>query len=320
MLTILFAITKAAVYTVTMTTKTSSALKISHLTKRYDSTHGIYDINLGVAKGEVFGFLGPNGAGKSTTINTILDLLKPQEGTISVLGLDHHADMKEAHAQLGYLSGDMETDPSLTGRQYLHYVANLRGGVDQSIIDGLAHRLKSDLSAKIRHLSRGNRQKIGLIAALMHDPDILILDEPTSGLDPLIQAEFNAIIREHKERGKTTFISSHVLSEVQSICDRVGFIKEGKLVHVSTLKELMKSSSRNVTVHFTGKVPHEKIAKLKGVSGLRHEDGMLAFAFGGNMNELLQILAAHPIDNLQIAEPDLEDLFMNYYRSEERDV
>ncbi|HEU4715525.1 MAG TPA: ABC transporter ATP-binding protein [Candidatus Saccharimonadales bacterium] len=303
-----------------MTSKTSPALKLSRLTKRYDSKHGIYDINLEVARGEVFGFLGPNGAGKSTTINTILDLLKPQEGTISVLGLDHHADMKKVHARLGYLSGDMETDPSLTGKQYLSYVANLRGGVDESIIDDLAYRLKSDLSAKIRHLSRGNRQKIGLIAALMHDPDILILDEPTSGLDPLIQAEFNAIIREHKERGKTTFISSHVLSEVQSICDRVGFIKEGKLVHVSTLKELMKSSLRNVTVHFATKVPREKIAKLKGVSNLRHEDGMLAFAFGGNMNELLQALAAHPIDNLQIAEPDLEDLFMNYYRSEERDV
>ncbi len=303
-----------------MTDITSPALKISHLTKRYDSKHGIYDINLEVAKGEVFGFLGPNGAGKSTTINTILDLLKPQEGSITVLGLDHQKDMKAVHTRLGYLSGDMETDPSLTGKQYLSYVAHLRGGIDQKIIDDLAHRLKSDVTVKIRHLSRGNRQKIGLIAALMHDPDILILDEPTSGLDPLIQAEFNAIIREHKERGKTTFISSHVLSEVQSICDRVGFIKDGKLIQVNTLKELMKSTSRNVAVHFKSKVPREKIAALKGVTKLKHEGGMLAFTFGGDINQLMQVLAAHPIDNIEIAEPDLEELFMNYYRSEENDV
>jgi ABC-2 type transport system ATP-binding protein len=303
-----------------MSSTTPPALKISHLTKRYDSKHGIHDINLEVAKGEVFGFLGPNGAGKSTTINTILDLLKPQEGSIAVLGLDHHKDMKRVHSRLGYLSGDMETDPSLTGKQYLQYVAHLRGGISQDIIDGLVHRLKSDVTTKIRHLSRGNRQKIGLIAALMHDPDILILDEPTSGLDPLIQAEFNAIIREHKERGKTTFISSHVLSEVQSICDRVGFIRDGKLIRVSTLKELMKSSARNVTVHFTSKPPRDRIAKLQGVSQLRHEDGMLAFTFGGDMNELLRLLAANSIDNIQIAEPDLEDLFMNYYRTEDKDV
>ncbi len=303
-----------------MTSISPPALKITHLTKRYDSQHGIYDINLEVARGEVFGFLGPNGAGKSTTINTILDLLKPQEGSITVLGLDHHKQMKEVHSRLGYLSGDMETDPSLTGRQYLSYVAHLRGGVDQKTIDGLVHRLKSDVTTKIRHLSRGNRQKIGLIAALMHDPDILVLDEPTSGLDPLIQAEFNAIIHEHKEKGKTTFISSHVLSEVQAICDRVGFIKDGKLIRVSTLKELMNNTSRNVTVHFKGKVPREQIAKLKGASRLTHEDGMLAFTFGGDINQLMRLLAAHPIDNLQIAEPDLEELFMNYYRTEERDV
>jgi ABC-2 type transport system ATP-binding protein len=303
-----------------MTSIISPALKVTHLTKRYDGKHGIYDINLEVARGEVFGFLGPNGAGKSTTINTILDLLKPQEGSIAVLGLDHHKQMKEVHARLGYLSGDMETDPSLTGKQYLQYMSHLHGGIDQNVIDELARRLKSDTTTKIRHLSRGNRQKIGLIAALMHDPDILILDEPTSGLDPLVQAEFNAIIREHKARGKTTFISSHILSEVQSICDRVGFIKEGKLIRVSTLKELMKSTSRNITVHFKSKVPREQITKLKGVSKLRHEDGMLAFTFGGDINQLLQLLAKHAIDSIQIAEPDLEELFMNYYRTEEQNV
>jgi len=303
-----------------MTATDSPAIKIEHLTKHYDSKHGIDDINLEVARGEVFGFLGPNGAGKSTTINTVLDLLKPDKGTITLLGLDHHKNVKEVHKRLGYLSGDMETDPSLTGKQYLKYVSHLRGGIDQKIIDDLVHRLKSDITTKIRHLSRGNRQKIGLIAALMHDPDILMLDEPTSGLDPLIQAEFNAIIREHKAKGKTTFISSHVLSEVQSVCDRVGFIKDGKLIRVSTLKSLMDQTSRNVTVHFKDTVPRDQVAALEGVSRLKHEDGSLMFTFGGDINQLMKLLAAHPIDNIQIAEPDLEELFMNYYRTEDHDV
>lgn len=296
------------------------ALKIDHVTKRYDSKHGVHDINLEVKRGEVFGFLGPNGAGKSTTINTILDLLKPDTGTITVLGLDHHKNVKEVHSRLGYLSGDMETDPSLTGKQYLNYAAHLHGGVDQTIIDGLIKRLKSDVTTKIKHLSRGNKQKIGLIAALMHDPDILILDEPTSGLDPLIQAEFNAIIREHKAKGKTTFISSHVLSEVQTVCDRVGFIRDGQLIHVDTLAGLMEQTSRNVTIHFRDDTPHEKIASLSGVRNVKREDGTMSFTFDGDINQLLALLAKHPINNIQIAEPDLEELFMNYYRQEERHV
>lgn len=296
------------------------ALKISHLTKLYDDTHGIRDINLTVNKGEVFGFLGPNGAGKSTTINTILDLLKPESGTIEILGFDHKKNTKKVHKQLGYLSGDMETDPTLTGRQYLTFVSHLHGGIDKKTIETLTKRLKADLTTKIKHLSRGNRQKIGLIAALMHDPDILVLDEPTSGLDPLIQTEFNAIIKEHKERGKTTFMSSHVLSEVQETCDRVGFIRDGRLVHVGSLRALLEGTPRKVEVRFRNPRFAKQLAQLTGVKHLKQAEGLISFTFSGDINRLLHAFAAHPVDSLTISEPDLEELFMGYYRGESKHV
>lgn len=224
------------------------AIEIKNLTKYYDKLHGIDDITLEVRKGEIFGFLGPNGAGKSTTINTILDILRPKSGTISILGVSHR-DVKKSHRLLGYLATDMETDPSLTGKQYLSFAASLQGDVDKAHVNELATRLKADLSIRIRHLSRGNRQKIGLIAALMHNPEVLILDEPTSGLDPLIQSEFYTILREHQQAGKTTFMSSHVLSEVQEVCNRVGFIKDGKLVQVSDLDVF--GSNVGAAIHFS---------------------------------------------------------------------
>lgn len=269
-----------------------------------------------VHKGEVFGFLGPNGAGKSTTINTVLDILRPSEGTIRVLGLDHHKHAKQVHARIGFLSGDMETDPSLTGKQYLTYVANLRGGVKWPKIQELATRLKADLSVRIKHLSRGNKQKIGLIAALMHDPDLLIFDEPTSGLDPLMQAEFAAIVREHKERGKTAFISSHVLSEVQSICDRVGFIREGKLVNVSTIDELLARAPRHVTANFKNNPPESSLQQLQGAENFKRDGNVVSFLFKGDVNQLINLLNQHSLASLQITETDLEELFMSYYRNE----
>lgn len=300
-----------------MTVIDTPALEINHLTKLYDGTHGIRDIDLVVKQGEVFGFLGPNGAGKSTTINTILDLLRADSGQVKILGTKNRRTHK-THRHIGYLSGDMETDPTLTGRQYLTFVAHQQGGVDRKVIDELAKRLKADLSVKIRHLSRGNKQKIGLIAALMHDPDVLILDEPTSGLDPLIQTEFNAIITERRAAGKTTFMSSHVLSEVQETCDRVGFIREGRLVHVGSLRKLLEQTARTVEVRFRNPQFSKQLAKLEGVKHLKHTDGLTSFSFAGDINRLLHIFAAHPVDSLTINEPDLEDLFMGYYRQEDK--
>lgn len=294
------------------------AIEIKNLTKYYDKIHGIEDITLEVKRGEIFGFLGPNGAGKSTTINTILDILRPKGGTISILGVSHR-DVKKAHRLIGYLATDMETDPSLTGKQYLSFVASLHGDVDKARVNELVMRLKADLSIKIKHLSRGNRQKIGLIAALMHNPEVLILDEPTSGLDPLIQSEFYDILREHQQAGKTTFMSSHVLSEVQEICNRVGFIKDGKLVQVSDLDTLLSKASRQVTVRFKGALP-QQLKRLGGIRDVQHNDGLLRFTFSGDLNKLLGILAMHPVTHLEVGEANLEELFMSYYKKEETDA
>lgn len=295
----------------------NNVIILDSLTKRYNAQHGVHDINLAVAPGEIFGFLGPNGAGKSTTINTMLDILRADEGFIRILDMDSHDQAKAIHQRIGYLSGDMETDPSLSGMQYLRFVAHLHGNVGPDSIATLASRLKADTATKIKHLSRGSKQKIGLIAALMHDPEILILDEPTSGLDPLMQAEFNTIIRERKGRGKTTFISSHVLSEVQSLCDRVGFIREGKLVEVSTLSDLLQKAPRRITVHFKKETSARNLQILKGVKDFRQEDGLAIFLYSGDMNILLKTLTEYSLQNLEIADADLEELFMSYYRNEE---
>jgi ABC-2 type transport system ATP-binding protein len=293
------------------------ALAIKSMTKRYDAHHGVFDIDLTVQRGEIFGFLGPNGAGKSTTINTVLDILRPTSGTIEISGLDHHKHAKYIHSHIGYLSGDMETDPTLSGRQYLKFVANLHRNIDKQRVEQLVERLKADITTKIKHLSRGSKQKIGLIAALMQDPELLILDEPTSGLDPLIQAEFNEIIRDHKERGKTAFISSHILNEVQTMCDRVGFIRDGQLVAVSTLQSLLQKAPRQIRAQFKDVPPLEQIQTLKGISDLRHDDGLATFLFKGDVNQLLALLSKHQLKSLSITETDLEELFMNYYKSKE---
>lgn len=303
-----------------MSTIDTPALCLRHVTKRYTDTHGIFNVTLDVQPGEVFGFLGPNGAGKSTTINTILNLITPNEGTIQVFGLDHQKDSRAVHKRIGYVAGDMETDPTLSGKQYLEFVAHLRGNVDVIAVKNLAERLKADLTTTIKHLSRGNKQKISLIAALMHDPDLLILDEPTSGLDPLVQAEFYEIIHERRARGKTSFISSHILSEIQGICDRVAFIREGKLIHVDTLDHLLAKAPQQVAVHFAASTPISALKHIAGIHQARQNAGIVSFDFTGDTNTLLRVLAAHPVKSLTIAEPDLEKLFLQYYKSESHHV
>ena len=301
-----------------MTQKPSSipALKLTRVTKHYGKSRGINEISLSIQPGEVFGFLGPNGAGKSTTINTILDLLRPNSGSISIFGDNHKKHGTKLRRRIGYLSGDMETDPSLTGEQYLKFVAQIHGDIASDAIPTLVRRLKCETGKKIKHLSRGNKQKIGLVAALMHDPDLLILDEPTSGLDPLMQGEFNKIIDEHRKRGKTAFISSHVLGEVQTICDRVGFIRDGSLINVSSLDEILQSATKQVRVVFSGPPPKSKLTHLRGAHDFHARDNVVSFKFDGDDNALLHLIAAHKISDLQIAEPDLSDLFMNYYRED----
>ncbi len=300
------------------TQRKKPVLVLKNVTKSYGKDRGISGINLSVVEGEVFGFLGPNGAGKSTTINSILDLLHLNSGTITVFGLDAHRDSVEVKRRIGYLSGDMTTDPSLTGAQYLLLAQNLHGNVDETYVAELVKRLRCETHKRIKSLSRGNRQKIGLVAALMHDPDLLILDEPTSGLDPLIQSEFNEIIRERKARGKTTFMSSHVLSEVQAVCDRVGFIRDGKLIRVSKLEELLQDAPRRVSVLYQTSAPDSQLKTLAGVSDMQTIGKRRVFTYSGEYNELLRVLGTKKIHDLQILEPQLDELFMEYYQTKER--
>lgn len=297
--------------------KETDVLVLKDVTKSYGRSRGIENVSLSIAKGEVFGFLGPNGAGKSTTINTILDLLYADSGSISLFGLDSHKDSVQIRKRIGYLSGDMATDPTLTGKQYLEFASNLHAGVDSKKIAELVERLHCQTNRKIKSLSRGNRQKIGLVSALMHDPELLILDEPTSGLDPLIQAEFNKILSERKAEGKTTFMSSHVLSEVQAVCDRVGFIRDGRLLQVSSLEELMENAPRRVNVLYGANAPDTQLRTLSGISGLKKAGNRREFVFRGKYNELLRVIAMKPIRDLQIVETPLDELFMEYYQSEE---
>lgn len=290
-----------------------AVLQLENLTKTFGSARGVSDINLTVNKGEVFGFIGPNGAGKSTTIRMILDFIRPSSGSISVLGMRSKQDAVAIHKRVGYISGDMALDNRLTGKQYLEYTANLHDDIPWSTIQKLTTRLQCEPHKKIGSLSRGNRQKIALVGALMHNPDLLILDEPTSGLDPLMQAEFAKLIAEHTAQGKTAFISSHVLSEVQELCDRVGFIKEGKLLSVRSLDELLAESHRTVTVTFSGAVPANILKGLPGITNSKAHGKVLTFSINGDFTTLLKRLSAHSIKDLLVVEPNLEELFMGMY-------
>lgn len=289
------------------------AIKLTNVTKKYGSARGVTDIDLTVSKGEVFGFIGPNGAGKSTTIRMILDFIRPSSGSISVLGLDSKRDTVAIHKQIGYVAGDMALDNRLTGKQYLEYTANLHGGVPQATIQKLVSRLQCEPHKKIGSLSRGNRQKIALVGALMHNPDLLILDEPTSGLDPLMQAEFAKLIAEHTASGKTAFISSHVLSEVQELCDRVGFIKEGKLVNVRSLSELLADSHRVVTVTLGSAASASILKGLPNISHIKAHGKVLTFTVNGDFTALLKRLSTHTVKDMLVSEPNLEELFMGMY-------
>lgn len=293
------------------------AISLQKLTKRYGSSRGVNDITLKVEKGEVFGFLGPNGAGKTTTIRMLMDFIRPSSGAAKILGLDCQGEPTQIHRRVGFLAGDMEMDPRLTGRQYLEYVSNLRGGVPWSKTQLLIDRLQCETDRKIRKLSRGNKQKIALVSALMGDPDLLILDEPTSGLDPIMQSEFNTIIREHRAKGKTAFISSHDLSEVQQICDRIGFIREGKLIAVQPLKELTRQALKKVSLTLTTKPNRQTFEKIKFVSNVTVEGKTVHLQLHGNVMPLLKTLSSQKIKDLSIEDANLEDIFMSLYEDKE---
>ena len=290
------------------------ALTLENITKTYGMARGVEDITLRVPTGTIYGFLGPNGAGKTTTISMLVGLLKPTGGRALLFNEDIASHGVQLRKRIGYLAGDMALDGSLTGKQQLEYFQNIRGINCQQYVTELAEKLDCDLHKKIKQLSRGNKQKIGLISALMHKPDLLILDEPTSGLDPLIQDQFNNILLEHKSQGKTTFISSHILSEVQALCDHVAFIKDGKLIADKPTTEITKDAPYIVkmVVGKTSKLPALK--KLAGVKAVLHTDNTLSFLYSGEIATLVATLAPMNITDLTIEHGDLETVFMDYYK------
>jgi ABC-2 type transport system ATP-binding protein len=292
----------------------TSAIATERLTKFYGANRGVQDLELRVDEGEVFGFLGPNGAGKSTTINLLMDQIRPTNGRAAVLGLDSHADHVAIHARVGFLPGELALYERLTGREMLTYLANLRGGVPGSRIGALADRFAAELDRPVRGLSMGNKQKIGLIQAFMHDPDLLILDEPTIGLDPLVQREFQHLVREVVAAGRTVFLSSHTLSEVERVADRVGIIRDGRLVEVAEVARLKSLAVRRIELIFDVPPDPAVFRRIAGVRDVVADDRALQVHLEGPMAELLKIAADHEVQDVRTHEADLEEVFLTFYR------
>ncbi|MDP6666866.1 MAG: ABC transporter ATP-binding protein [Dehalococcoidia bacterium] len=297
---------------------TESSIHTEGLTKHYGDVQALVDLDLDVGRGEVFGFLGPNGAGKTTTIRTLLDEIRPTAGRATILGLDTHEKSVEIRRHIGYVPGDLAMYPGLTGRDTITYFANLRGGVDWSYVDGLAERLNADLSPKVGNLSSGNRQKVGLIQAFMNRPEVLIMDEPSSGLDPLVQHEFQAILRELVAGGCTVFLSSHTLSEVQRVADRVGIIRHGRLIAVEAVHSLRSKAIRRVEFEFSSSPEATIFEAIPGVRDVTIEERRAVLSYEGTMDVLLKAAMDHnDVVDITTEEADLEDIFLTYYRDEE---
>lgn len=291
----------------------AAIIETEALTKRYAGARGIEDVTLAVAPGEIFGFLGANGAGKTTTIRTLLDLLHPTSGTARIFGLDSRRDSRAIRARLGNLSGDFSCDPRLTGRELLRFCAAARGVPDLRGAEALAARFGAALDRPVRALSRGNRQKIGLIQALFHEPELLVLDEPTSGLDPIIQEVFLDVVREHRERGGTVFLSSHELDEVQRICDRVGIIRDGRLVTVERVDALRGKAFHRIALRFAAPVDPAAFAAIPGVEELVADGARLTFRTTGELDAVVKAAAQHTVVDLEVGEPTLEEVFLAFY-------
>jgi beta-exotoxin I transport system ATP-binding protein len=288
-------------------------VRTAGLTKFYGKSRGIIDVGIEVRAGEIFGFLGPNGAGKTTTIRLLLDFIRPSGGSASVFGLDSRSGSVDIRRRTGYLPGELALYEKMTGADLARFFANLRGGVEWSYVEELAQRLDSDLSVPIRALSRGNKQKVGLIQALMHRPELLILDEPTAGLDPLVQQEFYRIIEACREEGRTAFVSSHNLHEVERLCDRVGIIREGRLVDVEEISTIKQRAMHHLEIHFAAAPPLEAFSGVPGLRDLRAEEETLYCTVQGSMDPLVKAIARYEVLNILSYETPLEDIFLAYY-------
>jgi ABC-2 type transport system ATP-binding protein len=293
-----------------------AAIEVQGLVKRYGRFEALHGIDLEVERGEVFGFIGPNGAGKTTLIRTALDLIRPSEGSVRVFGLDSRRDALPIHRRIGYVPGELALWDRLTGRQALDHLAGLRNGAGADHIEPLAKRLGLELDRRISDLSKGNREKIGLVQAFMHQPDLVVLDEPTSGLDPLVQQEVFAMVDEAKDGGATVFFSSHHLGEVERIAERVGAIREGRMVAVDTVAGLKARAERRIDVLFRDPVSAEEFAHLDGVKSAHGSGRHLHITVGGSIDPLVKALAYHRVESLSAPEPELEEVFLGLYRAD----
>jgi ABC-2 type transport system ATP-binding protein len=293
---------------------TTTLVQVEGLTKRYGASRGVEDVTFELRDGEVFGFLGPNGAGKTTTIRTLMGLLHPTTGRALVGGLDCWTQAPEVKRLVGYLPGEFSFDPGLTGAQILTYLANLRGGVDHAYLTQLVERLELDPSRRFREYSRGNKQKVGLAQAFMGKPRLLILDEPTSGLDPLNQQEFYKLVAEVRADGRSVFLSSHILPEVEHTCDRVGIIREGRLVKVGGVNELRDLRQRVLEAQFSGPAQAAWFSALPGVISVTTDEPNTArITLTGDMADALRVAVEHGALNVTTHEPSLEDIFLRFY-------
>ncbi len=293
----------------------SLALQVQGLVKFYGNFQALRGVNLEVRRGEIFGFLGPNGAGKTTTIRCLLDLIRPNGGIVRVLGLDPQVNSVAVRARVGYLPGELRLDDNMRVDAALRYLDDLRGKrADWEFVRQIAQRIDLDLRWPIKNLSKGNKQKVGVVQALMHRPELLLLDEPTFGLDPLMQQEVLRLVKEARAGGATVFFSSHILSEVQEIADRVAIIRRGEVVEVAETSSLIQRSLRRARIRFKEPVDSNVLLKVPGVKLLSQGNGMsIVLQVEGEMNGLLKALATLPVSDLDTERPSLEEIFLAYY-------
>jgi len=290
---------------------------IDQLKKSYGKIQAVKGISMSVERGEIFGFLGPNGAGKTTTIRCMLDVIRPTSGTIRVLGLDAQRDKLALHQYIGYLPGDVRLPGNMTGKQIINYFSRLQGR-EPVLLKDLVARFDVEMKRPLKGYSKGMRQKIGIVLAFMCDPEVLILDEPTSGLDPLLQKVFNEFLLEEQARGKTIFMSSHIMSDVEKVCHRVAVIRQGELVTVEEVETLREKAGQRVTVEFGDAVAEEELAHIPGVSMVKQTNRHYQFNMSGNMDPLIKALSRHEVIRLQAEEAPLEEVFLKFYEEPEK--
>jgi len=289
-----------------------AAIQTSGLTKYYGSSLGVLDLDLSVKQGENFGFLGPNGSGKTTTIRIFLDFIRASAGRARVFGLDSHLHSSKIRARIGYVPGEYGIYEEMRGFEYLRFFGALRGYQKTPLRDRLIEIFGLDISKRIKSYSHGTKQKLAIVQAFMHDPELLILDEPTIGLDPLMQQRFYELLVETKDRGKTIFLSSHILSEVEKVCDRVGILKEGKLVATHEISEIKKLRLKSIEISFKQEVD-ESIFRLNGVRKVEKDGNTIQLWVDSNINSILRVISEHPVENMSFRDASLEDIFMEYY-------